>query len=302
MAHILDGKATSKQIKEEIKKEVQLIKEKCRKDIGLAVVQVGDNAASNTYINNKKKACEEVGMKFHHIKFNDFEAAMVLDRRIFELNETEEIDGIIIQLPLPENTHKDIEHVLVSDYKDVDCFSYTNLGKLFVGKSEMFGMLPCTPSGIVQLLKRNNIEIAGKKVVVVGRSNIVGKPIAMMLLNENATVTICHSKTENLAEETKRADILIVAVGQREMITADYVKEGAVVIDVGIHRKEDGKLCGDVKFDEVYEKIGENGWITPVPGGVGPMTVTMLLQNTLNAAKNRLVYESSYTNGYKVIG
>ena len=292
MAHILDGKTISKQIKTELKADVQLLKDKCNKDTGLAVIQFGDNAASNTYINNKRKACEEVGIKFHHIKYDEHLGENTLAKEILELEKRDDIDSIIVQLPLPEHMSKYIENDFApADSKDADCFSYQNLGKLFVGNTNPFSMTPCTPSGIVQLLERNNIDIEGKKVVIIGRSNIVGKPLAMMLLNENATVTICHSKTKNLADETKRADILIVAVGQREMITADYVKEGAIVIDVGIHRKEDGKLCGDVKFDEVYEKIGENGWITPVPGGVGPMTVTMLLDNTVKASKSKLFLE-----------
>ena len=277
MAQLIDGKAISTQIKEEVKEKVAALKEQGR-EVTLAVIQVGADPASSVYVRNKKKACEYVGVRSLAYELPEETTEEKLLELIREMNDRTDVNGILVQLPLPK--HIDEEKVLdaISPLKDVDGFHPQNVGALCIGKP---GFVSCTPAGVIQLLKRSGIEIAGKECVVVGRSNIVGKPMALLLLRENGTVTVAHSRTKDLKEVTKRADILVVAVGRPKMITADYVKEGAVVIDVGINRDEEGKLCGDVDFDQVKDKVG---MITPVPGGVGPMTITMLMEQTYQAA------------------
>lgn len=276
MAQLIDGKAISAQIKEEVKEKVAALKEQGR-EVTLAVIQVGADPASSVYVRNKKKACEYVGVRSLAYELPEETTEEKLLELIRELNDRTDVNGILVQLPLPK--HIDEEKVLdaISPLKDVDGFHPQNVGALCIGKPRF---VSCTPAGVIQLLKRSGIEIAGKECVVVGRSNIVGKPMALLLLRENGTVTVAHSRTKNLKEVTKRADILVVAVGRPKMITADYVKEGAVVIDVGIHRNEQNKLCGDVDFDSVEPVCGA---ITPVPGGVGPMTIAMLMNNCLES-------------------
>ncbi len=246
---------------------------------GLAVVLVGNDPASRIYVNNKKKACEEIGIRSFEYILPEKTTEEELIQLVETLNKDNSVHGILVQLPLPK--HIDAENVLlrISPDKDVDSFHPFNMGRVMIGD---YYFLPCTPAGIMELLIRSGINLVGKECVVVGRSNIVGKPIAMLLLHSNATVTICHSKTRNLKEICRRADVLVVAVGKPKFINADYVKDGAVVIDVGINRLEDGKICGDVDFDSVSEKAS---YITPVPGGVGPMTITMLLKNTIMSAE-----------------
>ena len=275
MAQLIDGKAISTQIKEEVKEKVAALKEKGR-EVTLAVMQVGADPASSVYVRNKKKACEYVGVRSLAYELPEETTEEKLLELIREMNDRTDVNGILVQLPLPK--HIDEEKVLdaISPLKDVDGFHPQNVGALCIGKP---GFVSCTPAGVIQLLKRSGIEIAGKECVV-GRSNIVGKPMALLLLRENGTVTVAHSRTKDLKEVTKRADILVVAVGRPKMITADYVKEGAVVIDVGIHRNEQNKLCGDVDFDSVEPVCGA---ITPVPGGVGPMTIAMLMNNCLES-------------------
>ncbi len=278
MAKIISGKEISADMKMEMKEKMHAFLEK-GVEIGLTVVQVGNDPASSVYVRNKAKACEFVGITsdIRHLPETTTEEELL--ELIKQLNQDSKVSGILVQLPLPKHICE--KHVLecISPKKDVDCFHPYNVGNLCIGAA---GPKPCTPAGIVEMLKRSGISIAGKECVIVGRSNIVGKPMALLMLQENATVTIAHSKTENLAEVTKRADILIVAVGQAKMITKEYVKEGAVVIDVGMDRDENGKLCGDVDYEDVFSKVGA---ITPVPGGVGPMTITMLLQNCLSTAE-----------------
>jgi methylenetetrahydrofolate dehydrogenase (NADP+)/methenyltetrahydrofolate cyclohydrolase len=278
MAQLLDGKTLSKKIKEEISKEVTLLAEKSGKRPALAVIIVGDNPASRVYVNNKKKSCAECGIISEEYALSGETSEDELLKLIEKLNLRDDIDGILCQLPLPD--HIDEEKILlaIDPSKDVDAFHPVNVGKITVGN---FDFLPCTPAGVMELIKLSGIEVSGKECVVIGRSNIVGKPQAMLLLHANGTVTICHSKTKNLAEVTRRADILVAAIGKPRFVTSDMVKEGAVVIDVGMNRV-DGKLCGDVDFDNV-EKIASA--ITPVPGGVGPMTIAMLMKNTLKAFK-----------------
>lgn len=278
MSEIISGKVVSTAKRLEIKKRVTELNNKGF-SIGLAVIIVGDNSASKVYVNNKKKACDEVGIKSFEYALPENTTEDELISLIGKLNNSSEIDGILCQLPLPR--HIDEKRVLnsIDTKKDVDAFHPFNVGHIMIGD---FTFLPCTPAGVMEMLKYYNISVDGKKCVVVGRSNIVGKPMAMLLLKENGTVQICHSKTENLAEETRRADILVAAVGKANFITADMVKDGAVVIDVGMNRNAEGKLCGDVAFYEVEKKAS---FITPVPGGVGPMTVTMLLENTVKAAE-----------------
>lgn len=277
MAFIIDGKKISTEIKDETKEKVAQLKAQ-GKEISLAVVQVGDNPASCVYVRNKKKACEYVGIKSvsHELPEETTEAEL-LDL-IDKLNNDDSINGILVQLPLPE--HMDENKVIdaISPYKDVDGFHLMNVGAL---STRQQGFISCTPYGIIQLLKRSNIDIAGKHCVVIGRSNIVGKPMSMLLLRENGTVTIVHSKTQNMKEITKQADILVVAIGKPKFVDDTYVKEGAVVIDVGINRDENNKICGDVDYDKVFDKVSA---ITPVPGGVGPMTIAMLMNNCLEAA------------------
>lgn len=272
MYQIIDGKAISAQIKEELKQEVGIQKEKGIETC-LAVIQVGNDPASSVYVNNKKKACEYIGIKSLAYELPETTTQEELLQLIERLNKDNSVNGILVQLPLPKAINEDIIIQAISPLKDVDGFHPQNVGALCINQK---GYISCTPAGIIELLKRSNIEIDGKNCVIIGRSNIVGKPMALLMLRENATVTVCHSHTRNLKEITRNADILIVAIGKPEMITADYVKEGACVIDVGIHRKEGKKLCGDVLFDEVAPKCS---FITPVPGGVGPMTIAMLMKN-----------------------
>ena len=280
MAKIIDGKLISTQIKEEVKAACEKRKAE-GKDVTLAVIQVGNDPASSVYVGNKKKACEYVGFRSLSYELAEETTEKELLDLIEELNGRPDVDGILVQLPIPKHMDEDKVIAAISPDKDVDGFHAVSVGHLWIGKE---GFVSCTPAGIIELLKRSEIDIAGKECVVVGRSNIVGKPMAALMLRENATVTVCHSRTADLKEVTKRADILIVAIGKPQFITADYVKPGATVIDVGIHRLEGKKLCGDVAFDEV-EPIA--GAITPVPGGVGPMTIAMLMKNCLEAAERK---------------
>ena len=278
MAKIIDGKAISASERQKIKLETNDFIAKHGFAPGLAVVIVGDDPASKVYVNNKHKACIEVGFLSRVYELPEETTQDELSALIKELNNDNDIHGILVQLPLPN--HLDEERVIaeISPEKDVDAFNVQNVGKIMTGN---YDFLPCTPAGVMVLLRESGIDPEGKECVIVGRSNIVGKPMAMLMMHANSTVTICHSKTKNLKEHTKRADILIVAMKNAKYIKADMVKDGAVVIDVGINRDENGKLCGDVDFAEVSEKASA---ITPVPGGVGPMTITMLLRNTLTAA------------------
>lgn len=278
MAIRIDGKQISKDIKEELKTEVAHLKEQGR-NCALAVIQVGADPASTVYVGNKKKACEYIGITSIAHELPEETTEEELLALIHSLNEDEKVHGILCQLPLPKHIDEDKVINAISPKKDVDGFHPQSVGSLVIGQP---GFVSCTPAGIIQLLKRSNIEIEGKHCVVVGRSNIVGKPMALLMLRENATVTVCHSRTRNLKAICQEADILIVAVGKPMFITQEYVKEGAVVIDVGIHRDENNKLCGDVKFDEVEPKAS---YITPVPGGVGPMTIAMLMHNCVEAMK-----------------
>jgi methylenetetrahydrofolate dehydrogenase (NADP+)/methenyltetrahydrofolate cyclohydrolase len=279
MAQIMDGKLVSEKLKAGIKLEIESMKAKLGKVPGFAAVIVGDNPASKVYVKNTKKDCEEVGIYYEEYALPETTTEAELLALIQNLNAKEDIHGILTQLPLPGHLNEDTVIENISPAKDVDAFHPQNVGRVMIGR---YDMQPCTPAGVMELLEYYNIEISGKECVVVGRSNIVGKPQAMMLLHADATVTLCHSRTKNLAEVTKRADILVAAVGRRDFITADMVKDGAVVIDVGMNKKDDGKLCGDVDFPEVEKKAS---YITPVPGGVGPMTRAVLIKNTLTAAK-----------------
>lgn len=275
---LIDGKAIGKVIREEIQERVQKLKEKgCVP--GLAVIIVGDDPASHTYVRNKEKSSIAVGMKSELIKLPDTVTEQELLERIAQLNNDDSIHGILVQLPLPKHIDENRVILAIDPAKDVDGFHPENVGKMMIGQDTY---LSCTPYGIIKLLERINAPIKGKHAVVIGRSNIVGKPMGQLLLQRDATVTYCHSKTENLAHYTKQADILIVAIGIAKFINEEHVKEGAIVIDVGMNRDENGKLCGDVDFDRVKEKSSA---ITPVPGGVGPMTITMLLKNTLLSAE-----------------
>lgn len=277
-AQILNGKELSIKIKEDLRKKTEELKAKGINP-GLAVIIVGNDSASRVYVNNKKKACEECGFYSEEYALPEETTEEELLALIDTLNNKKEINGILVQLPLPKGI--DSEKVLLSilPEKDVDAFHPVNVGKIMIGN---FDFLPCTPAGVMELIRLTNIDVCGKECVVVGRSNIVGKPQAMLLLHENGTVTICHSRTKNLKEVCRRADILVAAVGKAKFITADMVKEGAIVIDVGMNRDENGKLCGDVDYDSVSEIASA---ITPVPGGVGPMTIAMLMKNTLKAAE-----------------
>ena len=276
MAIIIDGKRISQEIKDELKDKVEALKAVGKK-AALAVVQVGNDPASCVYVNNKKKACAYIGIESLSYELEEETTEEELLELIKRLNEDEKVHGILVQLPLPKHINEDKIIQAISPKKDVDGFHPENVGKLVIGEK---GFVSCTPAGVIQLLKHSNIEIAGKNCVVVGRSNIVGKPMALLMLRENATVTIAHSKTQNLKELCKTADILIVAIGKPRFITSEYIKEGAVVIDVGIHRDENNKLCGDVKYEDVVEIASA---ITPVPGGVGPMTIAMLMNNCVEA-------------------
>ncbi len=278
MAMTIDGKAISQRIKDELKEHAAALKKQGIK-ITLAVIQVGNDPASTVYVRNKKKGCEYIGIESLSYELPEETTQQELLSLIGELNRKEDVSGILVQLPLPAHIDEDKVIRAIDPKKDVDGFHPQSVGALCIGQP---GFVSCTPAGIIQLLKRSSIEIAGKECVVLGRSNIVGKPMAVLMLRENATVTIAHSRTRDLKEVTKRADILIAAVGKPKMITADYVKEGAVVIDVGINRDENGKLCGDVDFESVEPLCSA---ITPVPGGVGPMTIAMLLNNCLESVR-----------------
>ena len=278
MAIRIDGKQISKDIKEELKEEVASLAAQGRKCC-LAVIQVGNDPASSVYVGNKKKACAYIGIESLAYELPEETTEEELLSLIEKLNADTQVHGILCQLPLPKHIDEDKVIKAISPKKDVDGFHPQNVGALVIGEQ---GFVSCTPAGIIQLLKRSNIEIEGKHCVVIGRSNIVGKPMSLLLLRENATVTICHSRTKNIKEICREADILIVAIGKPQFIGADYVKDGAVVIDVGIHRDENNKLCGDVKYDEVEPKAS---YITPVPGGVGPMTIAMLMHNCVEAMK-----------------
>lgn len=276
MAMIIDGKTISGQIKDELKEKAAR-KRESGVNITLAVIQVGEDPASSVYVRNKKRGCEYIGIGSVAYELPEQTTQEELLRLIDELNHKEEINGILVQLPLPSHIDEDTVIRAIDPKKDVDGFHPQSVGSLCIGQP---GFVSCTPAGIIQLLKRSGTTIEGKECVVLGRSNIVGKPMAILLLRENATVTIAHSRTQNLKEVTKRADILIVAIGKPKMITSDYIKEGAVVIDVGINRDENGKLCGDVDFDSAASVCSA---ITPVPGGVGPMTIAMLLNNCMES-------------------
>lgn len=278
MGKVIDGKKIAAEIQAEIEKDVAVLKER-GKQPGLAVVLVGDNQASRTYVRNKQKRTEAVGMKSVLIELPETVSEKELLETVETLNHDDTIHGILVQLPLPKHISEDKVIDTISSEKDVDGFHPLSVGNLFIGKPTF---LPCTPAGIIELIKSTGESIEGKKAVVIGRSNIVGKPVAQLLLQENATVTIAHSRTRDLEKVASEADILVVAIGIAKFIKKEAVKEGAIVIDVGMDRDENNKLCGDVDYDDVVSKAG---YITPVPGGVGPMTITMLLANTLRAAK-----------------
>ncbi|MBR6651065.1 MAG: bifunctional methylenetetrahydrofolate dehydrogenase/methenyltetrahydrofolate cyclohydrolase FolD [Clostridia bacterium] len=279
MAHIIDGKKIAAATRADIAERVAAFEKENGFKPGLAVIIVGENPASQVYVRNKKKACEDVGMYSVVIEMPEATTQDELMDKIEELKNASAIHGILVQLPLPAHLDEEAVIAAIPPEKDVDAFHAQNTGKIMIGD---YDFLPCTPAGVMKMLEFEGVEVEGKECVVVGRSNIVGKPQAMLLLHKNGTVTICHSRTKNLAEVTRRADILVVAVGRADFITGDMIKPGAVVIDVGMNRREDGKLTGDVDFASA-EKVA--GMITPVPGGVGPMTITMLLENTLTAAK-----------------
>lgn len=273
MAKIIDGKRISTEVKDECKERIK----REGLDITLAVIQVGNDPASTVYVGNKKKACDYIGIHSLSYELPETITEEELLQLVEKLNADDKVNGILVQLPLPKHIEEDKVIQTISPKKDVDGFHPQSVGALSIGQP---GFVSCTPAGIIQLLKRSGVAIEGKECVIVGRSNIVGKPMALLMLRENATVTICHSRTKDLKEVTKRADILIVAIGKPKFITAEYVKEGAVVIDVGIHRNKDNKLCGDVDFDDVEPLASA---ITPVPGGVGPMTIAMLMNNCVEA-------------------
>ncbi|MBP3326425.1 MAG: bifunctional methylenetetrahydrofolate dehydrogenase/methenyltetrahydrofolate cyclohydrolase FolD [Coprococcus sp.] len=276
MAELIDGKVISKQIKDELKEKVAALKEQGT-EICLAVIQVGCDPASSVYVGNKKKACAYIGIRSESYELPEETTEEELLALIDKLNSDDKVNGILVQLPVPKHINEDKIIKAISPKKDVDGFHPMSVGALSIGQP---GFVSCTPAGVIQLIKRSGISIEGKECVVIGRSNIVGKPMSMLLLRENGTVTTCHSRTKNIKEVCKRADILVVAIGKPKMIDASYVKEGATVIDVGIHRDENNKLCGDVDFDSV-EPIA--GAITPVPGGVGPMTIAMLMNNCVES-------------------
>lgn len=276
MAELIDGKIISKQIKDELKEKVADLKAQGI-EICLAVIQVGSDPASSVYVGNKKKACAYIGIRSESYELPEETTEEELLTLIDKLNHDDKVNGILVQLPVPKHINEDKIIKAISPKKDVDGFHPMSVGALSIGQP---GFVSCTPAGVIQLLKRSGISIEGKECVVIGRSNIVGKPMGMLLLRENGTVTICHSRTKDLKEVCRRADILVVAIGKPKMIDASYVKEGATVIDVGIHRDENNKLCGDVDFASVTEKAGA---ITPVPGGVGPMTIAMLMNNCVES-------------------
>lgn len=278
MAELMNGKTVSAAKRAELKERVTALNNNDIQ-VGLAVIIVGNNSASRVYVNNKKKGCEEIGVNSYEYALPEETTQAELLTLIDELNNDSKVNGILCQLPLPAHIDEQAVINAINPEKDVDAFHPFNVGHIMIGD---YTYLPCTPAGIMEILKFYNISVAGKKCVVIGRSNIVGKPMAMLLLKENGTVEICHSRTKNLAEETSQADILVAAVGKADFVTADMVKDGAVVVDVGMNRNAEGKLCGDVCFDEVEKKAS---YITPVPGGVGPMTITMLLENTVRSAE-----------------
>ena len=278
MYQLIDGKKISQEIKDELKEKVAKMAEQ-GKNVALAVIQVGNDPASSVYVRNKKRACEYIGIKSLSYELPEETTEAELVELVEKLNKDDEVNGILVQLPLPKQINEDTIIQTISPAKDVDGFHMQNVGALCVGGK---GYVSCTPLGIIELLKRSGVEIAGKNCVVLGRSNIVGKPMALLLLRENGTVTVCHSKTQNIKEITKQADILVVAIGKPKFVDETYVKEGAVVIDVGIHRNEENKLCGDVDFDKVAPHTSA---ITPVPGGVGPMTIAMLMNNCVSSVE-----------------
>lgn len=283
MDKIIDGKKISSDIKEELKEEVKQLKEEGI-PVTLVVIQVGTDPASTVYVGNKKKACEYIGIGSLSYELKEETTQEELLSLIGELNERKDVNGILVQLPLPKHIKEDVIIKAISPKKDVDGFHPENVGLLSTGQE---GFVSCTPAGVIELLKRSGITLSGKECVVIGRSNIVGKPMAALLIREDATVTVCHSKTVDLKAVAKRADILVAALGKPKFINREFVKEGAVVIDVGIHRTEGNKLCGDVDFEDVYDLVSS---ITPVPGGVGPMTIAMLMRNCVESAKrNRLL-------------
>ena len=282
MAILIDGKAVTAKVREEIKNERDAFEKETGIKPGLAVIIVGDDPASQVYVRNKGKACEEVGFysEIHRLPAETTEEELLA--LVHSLNENEKIHGILVQSPLPKHLDEALIVNNIRYEKDVDAFHPVNVGKIMIGD---YNFLPCTPAGVMELLKAYDIDVTGKEVAVVGRSNIVGKPQAMLMLHANATVTICHSRTKNLKEVLNRADVVVMAIGKAKFLKADMIKEGAVVIDVGMNRDENGKLCGDVDFDECEKKAS---YITPVPGGVGPMTITMLMKNTLTAARTQV--------------
>ena len=273
MAKLIDGKAVSQKVKDEVRTEIESKGLK----VGLAVVIVGNNQASRVYVNNKKKACEVCGIQSFEYALPEETTEKELLDLVDTLNADPNVNGILVQLPLPKQINEENVIARISPIKDVDAFNAVNVGKIMIGN---YSFLPCTPAGVMELIHSTGTDVTGKECLVIGRSNIVGKPMAMLLLHENATVTICHSRTKDLAAVCRRADILVSAVGKADFVTADMVKDGAIVIDVGMNRNAENKLCGDVKFDEVEPKAS---YITPVPGGVGPMTIAMLMKNTLAA-------------------
>lgn len=278
MTQIIDGKKISAEIKDELKEKVTALKAE-GKEITLAVIQVGNDPASTVYVGNKKKSCAYIGIRSLAYELPEDTTEEELLSLVEQLNQSRDVHGILVQLPLPKQINEDKIIKAIAPAKDVDGFHPQSVGALSIGQP---GFVSCTPAGIIQLLKRSGIEIDGKECVIVGRSNIVGKPMALLLLRENGTVTVCHSHTKNLKEVCKRADILVAAIGKPKFFNHEYIKEGAVVIDVGIHRNENNKLCGDVDYDDVFPHVSA---ITPVPGGVGPMTIAMLMYNCVQAAE-----------------
>lgn len=287
MVTIIDGKALAKKIREELKVECDTLKKK-GVNPKLAVIMVGDNAASKVYVKNKSKACEEIGIEYEEYLLKDNISQQELDDLIKELNNKKDINGILLQSPIPSHLNINQAFKKISYIKDVDGFTPSSVGKLSIGEDTF---ISCTPYGVMKMFEEYNIDLSGKDVVILGRSNIVGKPLVQCCLNKNATVTVCHSKTKNIKEHTKRADILIVAIGKAKFVTKDMVKDGAVVIDIGINRNENGKLVGDVDFENVKEVAS---YITPVPGGVGPMTIAMLMNNVIKATKEQIKVNSNF--------
>lgn len=279
MAKLINGKEVSAAVKLRVKNQTEELIEKSGITPGLAVVIIGNDPASRVYVNSKKKACAEVGFNSYEYALPEDTTQQELLELVEKLNNDPKVNGILCQLPLPKQIDENSIINAIRPEKDVDAFHPFNVGKIMIGE---FAFLPCTPAGVMELIDSTGVEVSGKNCVVIGRSNIVGKPMSMLLLHRSGTVTVCHSKTQNLTEICQNADILVAAVGKANFVTADMVKEGAVVIDVGMNRLENGKLCGDVDFNEVEKKAS---FITPVPGGVGPMTIAMLMQNTLTAAK-----------------